>query len=63
MAAFAQSNEGDVSPNILGAHCINTGLPCDPVHSTCNGKVGGVCERGRVCVEGGGMWCMEGWVG
>ena len=41
MAAFAQSNEGDVSPNILGAHCIDTGLPCDPVHSTCNGKVRG----------------------
>eukprot|EP00731_Ephydatia_muelleri_P030762 Em0022g276a len=38
VAAFAQSNEGDVSPNILGPHCIDTGLPCDPVHSTCNGK-------------------------
>eukprot|EP00731_Ephydatia_muelleri_P030761 Em0022g275a len=38
VGAFAQSNEGDVSPNILGPHCLDTGLPCDPVHSTCNGR-------------------------
>ena len=39
LAAFAQSNEGDVSPNTKGPHCQDTGLPCDLVHSTCNGKV------------------------
>ena len=39
VAAFAQSNEGDVSPNTKGAHCLDTGLPCDFNHSTCNGKV------------------------
>ena len=39
LAAFAQSNEGDVSPNTKGPHCQNTGEPCDLVHSTCNGKV------------------------
>nr|CAB3223352.1 neutral ceramidase [Phallusia mammillata] len=39
VAAFAQSNEGDVSPNTRGPHCIDTGLPCDNLHSTCNGKV------------------------
>ena len=39
VAAFAQSNEGDVSPNTKGPHCIDTGLPCDTTHSTCNGNV------------------------
>lgn len=40
VAAFAQANEGDVSPNTKGPHCLDTGLPCDVVHSTCHGKVG-----------------------
>ncbi len=39
VAAFAQSNEGDVSPNTKGPHCLDTGLPCDTNHSTCNGRV------------------------
>lgn len=39
VAAFGQSNEGDVSPNTKGPHCLDTGLPCDFNHSTCNGKV------------------------
>jgi len=48
VAAFAQSNEGDVSPNTKGPHCIDTGLPCDTNHSTCNGRVSeGGRERGR----------------
>jgi neutral ceramidase len=38
VAAFAQSNLGDVSPNTRGAFCADTGLPCDYNHSTCNGK-------------------------
>ncbi|KAJ7959748.1 Neutral ceramidase [Quillaja saponaria] len=38
VSAFCQSNCGDVSPNILGAFCIDTGLPCDFNHSTCGGK-------------------------
>ena len=33
-----RSNEGDVSPNTLGAMCPN-GTACDPIHSTCNGRV------------------------
>ena len=41
VAAFAQSNEGDVSPNTKGPHCLDTGLPCDTNHSTCNGRVRG----------------------
>ncbi|KAG7019159.1 Neutral ceramidase 1 [Cucurbita argyrosperma subsp. argyrosperma] len=38
VSAFCQSNCGDVSPNTLGAFCIDTGLPCDFNHSTCGGK-------------------------
>ncbi|KAG0481763.1 hypothetical protein HPP92_012621 [Vanilla planifolia] len=38
VSAFCQSNCGDVSPNVLGAFCIDTGLPCDFNHSTCDGK-------------------------
>jgi neutral ceramidase len=32
------SQTEDVSPNVLGTFCIDTGLPCDFNHSTCNGK-------------------------
>ncbi|XP_045606118.2 putative neutral ceramidase C [Procambarus clarkii] len=39
VAAFAQTNCGDVSPNTEGPKCIDTGLPCDLVSSTCNGRV------------------------
>ena len=28
-----------MSPNTKGPHCLDTGLPCDFNHSTCNGKV------------------------
>ena len=38
MAAFASSNLGDVSPNTMGAKCIDTGLPCDFVSSSCNNR-------------------------
>ncbi|CAF1217065.1 unnamed protein product, partial [Didymodactylos carnosus] len=38
VAAFGQSNEGDVSPNTAGPRCIDTGLPCDFNTSTCDGK-------------------------
>nr|XP_054774076.1 uncharacterized protein LOC129282175 [Lytechinus pictus] len=38
VAAFASSNLGDVSPNTKGAHCIDTGLPCERNRSTCGGK-------------------------
>ncbi|OMO97418.1 hypothetical protein COLO4_14630 [Corchorus olitorius] len=38
VSAFCQSNCGDVSPNTLGAFCIDTGKSCDFNHSTCNGK-------------------------
>ncbi|XP_019186384.1 PREDICTED: neutral ceramidase-like [Ipomoea nil] len=38
VGAFCQSNVGDVSPNVAGAVCIDTGLPCDFNYSTCNGN-------------------------
>ena len=38
VAAFAATNLGDVSPNINGSFCMDTGLPCEMEHSTCNGK-------------------------
>nr|KYP32421.1 Neutral ceramidase [Cajanus cajan] len=38
VGAFCQSNVGDVSPNVLGAFCIDNGKPCDFNHSSCNGN-------------------------
>ncbi|KAK9816671.1 hypothetical protein WJX72_003530 [[Myrmecia] bisecta] len=38
MAGFGQANVGDTSPNTHGTFCMDTGLPCDAVHSTCNGR-------------------------
>jgi len=46
VAAFAQTNLGDVSPNTKGPHCLDTGLPCDLEHSTCNGRT-------ELCVASG----------
>lgn len=41
VGAFASTNLGDVSPNTMGAKCIDTGLDCDGTTSTCNGR----CEK------------------
>ena len=46
VAAFCQANVGDTSPNTQGAFCMDTGLPCDAVHSTCNGRVQQCIGRG-----------------
>uniref|UniRef100_A0A8D2KTX9 Neutral ceramidase n=1 Tax=Varanus komodoensis TaxID=61221 RepID=A0A8D2KTX9_VARKO len=40
VAAFASANLGDVSPNIKGPHCINTGGSCENLYNYC--PVGGV---------------------
>ena len=37
IAAFGSSNLGDVSPNLNGPKCIDSGLDCDYQHSTCEG--------------------------
>jgi len=38
VSAFASTNLGDVSPNINGTFCSDTGKPCEELHSTCDGK-------------------------
>ncbi|RWS23274.1 neutral ceramidase-like protein [Leptotrombidium deliense] len=38
VAGFANANLGDVSPNLKGPHCSDTGLPCDILTSSCGGK-------------------------
>ncbi|XVE69646.1 hypothetical protein DITRI_Ditri10aG0006900 [Diplodiscus trichospermus] len=38
VGAFCQSNVGDVTPNVLGAFCTDTGKPCDFNRSSCNGN-------------------------
>lgn len=38
VAAFGSTNLGDVSPNTAGPRCLDTGLPCDLITSTCNGR-------------------------
>uniref|UniRef100_A0A8D0L4Y3 Neutral ceramidase n=1 Tax=Sphenodon punctatus TaxID=8508 RepID=A0A8D0L4Y3_SPHPU len=47
VAAIAAANEGDVSPNTKGPHCINTGESCDNPHSYC--PIGGA----QMCVTTG----------
>lgn len=41
VAAFASTNLGDVSPNTMGAKCLDTGESCSGGHSACNGR----CEN------------------
>ncbi|KAI1285333.1 Neutral ceramidase [Halotydeus destructor] len=38
VAAFASANLGDVSPNLKGPHCQDTGLPCEVNTTSCGGK-------------------------
>lgn len=35
VGAYSTSNSGDISPNIRGPRCQNTGLYCDPIESSC----------------------------
>ena len=42
VAAFGSTSQGDVSPNTKGAKCIDTGLPCDFLTSSCN-KLSHLC--------------------
>lgn len=46
VAGFSQSNVGDTSPNVLGAFCEDTGLPCRFNDSTCGGRTQGCHGRG-----------------
>eukprot|EP00744_Colponema_vietnamica_P001132 GILI01001912.1.p2 GENE.GILI01001912.1~~GILI01001912.1.p2 ORF type:complete len:715 (+),score=240.03 GILI01001912.1:68-2212(+) len=45
VGAFAQTNEGDMSPNTNGPTCPD-GTPCDSVHSTCGGRSQGCIAKG-----------------
>ncbi|KAF7247476.1 Neutral ceramidase [Varanus komodoensis] len=47
VAAFASANLGDVSPNIKGPHCINTGGSCENLYNYC--PVGGA----KMCIATG----------
>ncbi|KAJ8603639.1 hypothetical protein CTAYLR_007568 [Chrysophaeum taylorii] len=51
VAAFGSANLGDVSPNILGAFCQNTGEPCDFATSTCpvDAPIRGEIQRNEPC--------------
>ncbi|KAK6939262.1 Neutral/alkaline non-lysosomal ceramidase, N-terminal, partial [Dillenia turbinata] len=46
VGAFCQSNVGDVTPNVLGAFCTDSGKPCDFNHSSCHGDT-------KLCVARG----------
>lgn len=46
VAGFSQANVGDTTPNVLGAFCEDTGLPCRFNDSTCGGKTEGCHGRG-----------------
>ncbi|CAF92687.1 unnamed protein product, partial [Tetraodon nigroviridis] len=47
VAGFSSSNLGDVTPNTKGPHCVNSGLPCDYLNSSC--PVGGT----KMCQSSG----------
>ncbi|XP_042313302.1 neutral ceramidase [Sceloporus undulatus] len=47
VAAFASSNLGDVSPNVKGPHCINTGDSCENLNNYC--PIGGA----QMCIAKG----------
>ncbi|KAI8390988.1 Neutral/alkaline nonlysosomal ceramidase [Radiomyces spectabilis] len=51
VAAFAQSNEGDVSPHTLGAFCSGTEIPCD-------GSYANKCPFRSRCIGRGPGWEM-----
>ncbi|CAF2482940.1 unnamed protein product [Rotaria sp. Silwood2] len=56
VAAFGQSNEGDVSPNLMGPKCIDTGLPCEFYTSTCNGRSEKyLYDKAQVFINGNGI--------
>ncbi|KAH8696415.1 putative neutral/alkaline nonlysosomal ceramidase [Talaromyces proteolyticus] len=61
VAGFSQSSVGDTSPNVLGAFCEDTGLPCRFEDSTCNGKTELCQGRGPYFQENdnGAKSCFE----
>uniref|UniRef100_A0A182I907 Neutral ceramidase n=1 Tax=Anopheles arabiensis TaxID=7173 RepID=A0A182I907_ANOAR len=46
VGAFASTNLGDASPNIMGPKCEKTGLPCDMLTSSCPAGAGACIASG-----------------
>ncbi|KAJ3106071.1 hypothetical protein HDU97_007074 [Phlyctochytrium planicorne] len=46
VAAFGQTNAGDVSPNVQGPHCTDTGAACDGLKGSCGGDINKCVARG-----------------
>ncbi|KAJ3300745.1 Neutral ceramidase [Borealophlyctis nickersoniae] len=59
IAAFAQTNAGDVSPNLEGPHCKDTGAPCDGGKDSCGGNISLCIARGPGYEEGGDQRSTE----
>lgn len=61
VAGFSQANVGDTTPNILGAYCEKTGLPCQFKDSTCDGRTEGCHGRGPLFqfIDQGTRSCFE----
>jgi neutral ceramidase len=61
VAGFSQSSVGDTTPNVLGAYCEDTGLPCRFEDSTCNGQTELCRGRGPYFQENdyGAKSCFE----
>jgi neutral ceramidase len=61
VAGFSQSSVGDTSPNVLGAYCEDTGLPCRFEDSTCNNQTELCRGRGPYFSENdaGSKSCFE----
>lgn len=61
VAGFSQANVGDTTPNVLGAFCDGTGLPCRYNDSTCGGTTEGCHGRGPYfqIPDNGTSSCLE----
>ncbi|KAJ3157404.1 hypothetical protein HDU86_003295 [Geranomyces michiganensis] len=59
VGAFGQTNAGDVSANTEGAHCIDTGAPCDGGKGSCGGDLSKCLGRGPGYEVGGDLLSTE----
>ncbi|KAI8898000.1 Neutral/alkaline nonlysosomal ceramidase, partial [Globomyces pollinis-pini] len=53
IAAFGQSNAGDVTPNTSDPTCLDSGLPCDSSSASCPDKYG-IPQNGMCVAKGPG---------
>ena len=61
VAAFASSNLGDVSPNLKGPKCINTGEDCNMKSMTCEGRVQNCIAFGPGDTMKESTWIIGNW--